>query len=146
PMIFAGISVAVNVALALALFPRIAEAGIAAAEAGAGWLNATLLLTTLVRRGHWEGDAGLLRRLPRLAFCAVVMALGLEFTIGLADPFLRPQSPVFVQVPALGCLIAGAMVLYFGLAFAIGGADIGMIRRSLDRDRAARREARDGKP
>ena len=32
PMLFAGISVAVNVALALTLFPRLAEAGIAGAE------------------------------------------------------------------------------------------------------------------
>ncbi|HET7412014.1 MAG TPA: murein biosynthesis integral membrane protein MurJ, partial [Pararhizobium sp.] len=143
PMIFAGISVAVNVTLALTLFPRIAEVGIAAAEATAGWINATLLLTTLIRRGHWTRDAALLRRLPRLALSTVVMAVALKFAVGYADPFLRPQSSILVQVPALACLIVGAMIVYFGLAFAIGGADMGMIRRNLNRDR--RRQAEQSK-
>src|SRR5690606_15480492 len=66
PMIFAGVSVAVNVTLALTLFPVMAEAGIAAAESTAGWVNATLLLTTLIRRGHWGRDRVLLGRILRL--------------------------------------------------------------------------------
>ena len=145
PMVFAAISVAVNVTLALTLFPRIAEAGIATAEASAGWINATFLLTTLVRRGHWTGDVDLLRRLPRLLLSTVVMAVALDFAIGYAEPWLRPQSSILVQAPALACLIAGAMIVYFGLAFAIGGADMGMIRRNLDRDRATRRAAKKGR-
>ncbi|MDI6837104.1 MAG: lipid II flippase MurJ, partial [Rhizobiaceae bacterium] len=40
---------------------------------------------------------------------------------------------LLTQVAALGALIAVAMVVYFGLAFAIGGADLGMIRRNLQR-------------
>ena len=145
PMVFAGISVVVNVTLALTLFPRIAEAGIATAEAGAGWINAMLLLTTLVRRGHWARDAHLLRRLPRLVLSALVMALALYLAIGYARPYLRPQSSILVQVPALACLIVGAMIVYFAIAFAIGGADLGMIRRNLDRDRAARKTTQGGK-
>ena len=57
PMIFAAISVAVNVAMALALFPSMGAPGIAAASAAAGWLNAALLLLVLIRRGHWGRDA-----------------------------------------------------------------------------------------
>jgi putative peptidoglycan lipid II flippase len=144
PMVFAGISVAVNVTLALTLFPRIAEAGIATAEACAGWLNALLLFTTLVRRGHWGGDRNLIRRIPRIVLAAAVMAGALQVALGYAEPFLRPQSPLIVQVPALGILILGAMALYFGLAFAIGGADMSMIRRNLDRDRTARTATRRG--
>ncbi len=139
PMLFAGISVVVNVTLALTLFPRIAEAGIAAAEASAGWINATLLLTTLARRGHWEWDGHLMRRLPRLAASALAMGVALHFALPLAEPYLTPQTSILVQVPALGALIAGAMIVYFALAFGIGGADMGMIRRGLDRDRAARK-------
>jgi putative peptidoglycan lipid II flippase len=142
PMVFAGISVAVNVTLALTLFPHIAEAGIATAESCAGWVNAMLLLATLIRRGHWEGDPGLIRRIPRIVLATAVMAGALQLAIGYADPFLRPQSPLLVQVPALGMLILGGMIIYFGLVFAIGGADMGMIRRNLNRDRTARAAAR----
>ncbi|MGN6551102.1 MAG: murein biosynthesis integral membrane protein MurJ [Pararhizobium sp.] len=144
PMVFAGISVLVNVTLALTLFPRIAEAGIATAEACAGWLNAVMLLTTLIRRGHWQLDAALIRRVPRIAVAVVVMALGLAFALRYAEPYLTPQSPLLVQAPALGTLILGAMVVYFVLVFAIGGADMSMIRRNLDRDRTAKAAARGG--
>ena len=48
-------------------------------------------------------------------------------------PDTPPQSPLFDQLLALGGLIAIAMPVYFGIAFAIGGADLGMIRRNLKR-------------
>lgn len=133
PMIFAGISVAVNVTLALTLFPLIAEAGIAAAEASAGWVNAGLLLFTLVRRGHWRFDEGLARRAPRLLASAAVMAAALHFAIRWFAAWLTPQSPLPVQATALALLIGFAMLVYFGVAFGIGGADFGMLSRNLRR-------------
>jgi putative peptidoglycan lipid II flippase len=135
PMIFAGISVAANVTLALTLFPIMAEAGIAAAEATAGWLNATLLLVTLVRRGHWGKDAGLLTRVPRLVIAAAVMAGCIKLASGWLAPWLTPASPLIHQAAALAAMIVGAMIIYFGVAFAIGGGDLGMIRRNLRRGR-----------
>ena len=74
PMIFAAISVAVNVSIALWLFPRIGAPGIATASAVAGWINAALLLGVLVARGHWGRDAGLTKRTPRLILASAVMA------------------------------------------------------------------------
>ncbi|TPW28338.1 murein biosynthesis integral membrane protein MurJ [Pararhizobium mangrovi] len=135
PMIFAGISVAVNVTLALTLFPRIAESGIATAETAAGWTNAALLATTLVRRGHWAGDRPFMRRIPRLLVATFVMMGVLYLATGYADQWLRPSTTVVVQIPALLGLVALAMAVYFGLAFSIGGADAGMIRRNLGRGR-----------
>ena len=105
PMVFAAISVVVNVTLALTLFPRIAEAGIATAEAGAGWINATLLLTTLVRRGHWTRDGDLMRRLPRLVLSAAVMAVGLQFAIGYAEPYL--SAAIVDPRPGAGSRLPG---------------------------------------
>ncbi len=81
PMIFAGIAVGVNMALALTLFPLIHEAGIATAEAAAGWINTSLLFLTLRRRGHFFIDGILLRRLPRLILsCAIMGARALRRT------------------------------------------------------------------
>ncbi len=60
PMMFAAISVAVNVATALTLFPSMGAPGIAVASAVAGWVNALMLLAVLIRRGHWGRDVPLL--------------------------------------------------------------------------------------
>jgi putative peptidoglycan lipid II flippase len=133
PMIFAGVSVAVNVGLALTLFPTMAEAGIATAEAAAGWVNAILLLATLVWRGHWGSDRALLTRIPRLVLAAGVMAVAIHFGSGWLSAWLAPTASLFEQVAALSVLIVGAMIVYFAVAFGIGGADIGMLRRNLKR-------------
>jgi len=133
PMIFAAVSVGVNVVLALSLFPLIAEVGIATAEAAAGWVNATLLFATLARRGHWGRDVLLLSRIPRLIVAATVMAIALYLGIDYLSGYLASSAPLYTQVAALAALIVAAMIIYFTLAFGIGGADIGMIRRNIRR-------------
>lgn len=139
PMIFAAISVAVNVATALTLFPTMGAPGIAVASAVAGWINALLLLGFLIRRGHWDRDIPLLTRIPRLVFAAAVMATAAYFAAGWLSPYLASASPLAVQAPALAVLIGGAALVYFALVFGTGGADIGMIKRSIRR-RAATAE------
>ena len=49
--------------------------------------------------------------------------------------WLTPQSSLATQASALLLLIAAGMVIYFGTAFAIGGAEFGMIRRNIERGR-----------
>ncbi|MGF7008962.1 murein biosynthesis integral membrane protein MurJ [Aminobacter sp. BE322] len=136
PMVFAAISVAVNIATALILFPSMGAPGIATASALAGWVNAGLLLVVLVRRGHWGRDAGLMRRIPRLVLSAAAMAGALWFAADAAGPWLGSSVPLYTQATALFALVLGAMVVYFAVAFAIGGADIGMIRRNVRRDKS----------
>ena len=67
PMVFAAISVVVNVSTALALFPSIGRAR-HRRRLGRGRLGQCgfLLLAVLVRRGHWGSDVPLLKRIPRL--------------------------------------------------------------------------------
>src|SRR5690606_34803495 len=79
PMLFAGVSVAINISAALTLFPSMGAPGIATAAAISGWANAALLFGMLVRRGHWGGDRGLVLRLPRLVLAAGLMAAALWF-------------------------------------------------------------------
>lgn len=133
PMRFTGISVVVNSALAISLFPLLHERGIATAEAAAGWINTILLFLTLLRRGDLQWEWALLTRIARLAVASAAMALVLVYLSDQWAEWLGPQSPLVHQVAALGGLVGIAMIVYFGLAFAIGGADPGMIRRNLRR-------------
>ncbi len=137
PMIFAAISVAMNIALALALFPSMGAPGIAAASSVAGWANALMLLVVLVRRGHWGREAALMKRIPRLVLASVLMGAALYFGARELSPYLAAGSPLMVKATALGLLCVGGMLLYFVLAFAVGGADLGMVRRSMRRRGAA---------
>jgi putative peptidoglycan lipid II flippase len=133
PMIFAAVSVVINVSMALTLFPLMAETGIATAEVTAGWVNAILLFATLVWRGHWGRDIPLLTRIPRLIFSAAAMAVALYYAIHWAAPYLASHTPVHIQAPVVFGLIMLSMVVYFVLAFATGGASFGMIRRNVKR-------------
>lgn len=137
PMIFAAISVAVNITVALTLFPSMGAPGIATASAIAGWVNAAMLLFVLIRRGHWSRDAGLMRRIPRLIVASAAMAGALWFAARQAEPWLSSSAPVYTQATALAILVVGAMIVYFAVAFGIGGADFGMIRRNVRRGDAA---------
>ena len=133
PMLFAALSVALNISVALALFPAMGAPGIAVASAVSGWTNAVLLFGTLLWRGHWGADRPLLTRLPRLVLCAALMAGALWWGAGRLEPWLRPGTGFLEQAAALAILVTGAMILYFGLAFATGGADRGMLTRNLRR-------------
>lgn len=143
PMWFAAISVAVNISIALTLFPSIGAPGIATASAIAGWVNASLLLGVLIRRGHWGRDLPLLTRIPRLLLAAAVMAGFLYFAIRWFAPQLASEAPLYTQAATLGCLIAAAAVIYFAVAFATGGASLGMLKRNIRRGAKAAPEPSD---
>ncbi|SSC70366.1 unnamed protein product [Ciceribacter sp. T2.26MG-112.2] len=133
PMRFTGISVVINSALAISLFPILAERGIAIAEAAAGWINTVLLFITLHRRGHLTWEWALFTRTLRLMIAAAIMSVMLVYLSDYWSAWLAPDASLLHQLTALGGLVAIAMVVYFSIAFAIGGADIGMLRRNLRR-------------
>lgn len=133
PMIFAALSVAVNISVALTLFPSLGAPGIAVASAAAGWINAVLLLGVLIKRGHWGSDPALIKRIPRLLLAAAAMAGALYLASDHLQAHLASTAPLYEQASALALLVACGTGVYFGLAFGLGGADIGMIRRSMKR-------------
>ncbi|RLQ86879.1 murein biosynthesis integral membrane protein MurJ [Notoacmeibacter ruber] len=135
PMIFSMISVAVNITLALSLFPSLEERGIATAEIAAGWTNALGLLTVLLIRGHWRPDRQLLGRLPRLLLSAAIMGAALWFASGWTARWFG-VGDFLAHLASLLVLVALACVLYFGLAYAIGGVDRHELRRAFRRRRA----------
>jgi putative peptidoglycan lipid II flippase len=124
PMIFAAVSVAVNIAAALTLFPLIVEAGIASAEAIAGWTNATLLFLVLRRRGHFHIDQRLKRHAPRLVAAAALMGIALYAGKALLGDIFRPEAGLMAQVAGLAALVLGGGLIYLLAAQLTGAADL----------------------
>ena len=87
----------------------------------------------MIRRGHWNWENALAFRVLRLLIATVIMALVLNYASAALSDWLAPQSPLLTQLSALMMLIGLAMVVYFSVAFLIGGADASMIRRNLKR-------------
>lgn len=137
PMVFAAISVAINITIALTLFPRMGAPGIAVASVVAGWANALMLLVVLIRRGHWGHDAPLMRRIPRLVLSSALMGAALYGGAVWLSPWLAPPASLLAQTGSLALLCAAGALVYFVLAFATGGADAGMVRRNVRRGSAA---------
>ncbi len=133
PMIFAGVSVAVNIVLALTLFPILFERGSAIAESAAGWTNAILLFIVLVRRGHFPVDTGFFRRIIMLILSSALMGGALWFAARQAAPWLASSSFVLVQATALAIILGSAVLLYLGLTVVTGGADMKAIKASIKR-------------
>jgi putative peptidoglycan lipid II flippase len=124
PTIFAGVSVVVNIALSLALFWKIAEAGIAAAESVAGWVNAGLLFAVLRRRGQFDLDPSLRRSAPRLLAASVVMAAALWAGEILLIDDLAISAPLITKLWALAALISGGSLIYVAAVHVTGAADL----------------------
>ena len=133
PMFFAAISVAVNISVALTLVSVDGRIGIAIASAVAGWVNAALLFGTLVRRGHWGRDAGLVKRVPRLLVAAAVMAGALYLAARWFAASLGRRRPLLGTGHGAGRHDRGCDAALFRDRFAIGGADMAMVRRSIRR-------------
>jgi putative peptidoglycan lipid II flippase len=122
PMWFAGIAVAVNVAVSLALFPFLAHVGIAIATAVSGWVNTVLLVVTLHRRGHFTADASLLKRLPLILLAAMLMGVTLVAARWVMAPLIA--SPDFaVRATAVSALVVGGVPLFAAFCQLTGAAD-----------------------
>jgi putative peptidoglycan lipid II flippase len=133
PMRFTAVAVFVNSALSILLFPILAERGIALAEAVAGWLNAIQLFITLYRRGHLSWEWALVRRTAMLLVACGVMGGVIVYLAHRWEPFLASGSTLLTKTGTLALLILIAMVVYFVVAFLIGGVDFAMLRRNLNR-------------
>ncbi len=140
PMYFGFVAMLVNVAGSLALFPYLHHVGIALATTLSGWVNAGLLWWTLQRRGLWEGNADIRRRLPRILLASLLMGAALYFGQTPLAPWLYHGS-VWLESAALAALVTGGLVAYL-LAVVITGAAsprelAGLFRRRAGESRGA---------
>lgn len=119
PMRFAIISIAVNLVLNLAFILPLKHVGPPLATALASTVNVWMLYFTLKKRGHFESDARLRRRVPRLAVAALIMGAALYWFSPLVDPYM--VGSIVRRFVALVVLV-GAGVAVYGVACFVTGA------------------------
>ncbi len=133
PMIYAGISMIVNVVVSLALFFVIGHVGIAIATSLAGWVNASLLATTLIRRGHFEMDAKLRSHLLPIVFSSLIMGVALLIGGYSLSHLFEAQNGLLMQILALAGLVFAGMGIFALAAHVTGAANFPTLMRSLFR-------------
>ncbi|SON54160.1 putative peptidoglycan biosynthesis protein MurJ [Hartmannibacter diazotrophicus] len=124
PTIYAGISMVVNVVLAIALFSAFAHVGIAAATTVAAWVNVGQLTLGLVRRGEFVFDTLLVKRLPLMLLASLLMGAGLYLGARQLDPWLTPSAGLLTCTLALMGLVLLGMVLFALFAILTGAIDV----------------------
>jgi len=137
PMLFAALSVGVNIALALSLFPHLSVLGIVIAEITAGWVNAILLFFTLVKRGFWQFDQAALQRIPRLILSALLTGAGLYVAAHiLLRPQLAQQETSLTQLIVVLGLGVACLIFYAILTIVTGATSLQEIKAALKRKKS----------
>lgn len=134
PVRYATISIAVNLALNLALIVPLQHMGPPLATAIASWVNVALLYRALTRRGHFVADAQLKRRVWRLTGAAVAMGAVMFFLNDLFTPYTTGAWTI--RTAAMLVLVGAGCVVYAVACFGTGAVRIGDLK-ALFRRRAA---------
>jgi putative peptidoglycan lipid II flippase len=117
---------AVDLLLALLLFPVLQQVAIALAAAAAGWLNLTLLAVAAWRRDLIHLDEGARRRLPRMVLASVLMAAALQLALAWLDARWLEAGPAMTGA---GRMADTLLFCAFGLAaFVIAALALGALR------------------
>lgn len=118
PMRFAMISIAINLGLNLLFILPLKHVGPPLATALASTVNVWMLYHTLKKRGHFQSDARLRRKIPRLAIAAVVMGVALYWLSPMVLPYL--SGSIVRRVAGLGLLVSAGLAVYAIACFVTG--------------------------
>jgi putative peptidoglycan lipid II flippase len=136
PMRFSLISVAVNIALGVALFFVIGVPGIAAATSIAAWITVVQMWFAIRKAGAYAPSKRAVFKLTRVVTASLVMGIALA-----AAGWLRPEIE---RLPVLGVKEIGVLVvcavgaaLYAALLVATGGVTLAEAKAAMRRKRAA---------
>jgi putative peptidoglycan lipid II flippase len=111
----------VNVALNFALIPPFGIGGLAAAVAISSWLNCLILYVILHRRGFFRIERWLASRIMRQLIAAAAMVAALILIrMALSGWFVGSFGQ---RVFGLAAIVGGGMLVYFPLAWILGGTD-----------------------
>lgn len=133
PMKFAAISVAINIAGALILFPFLKHVGIALATTAASWVNAWLLGATLNRRGDWRLDTRARRNLPRILAVSLIMGIVVLTMNATFQAFFMPEVPFLLRLAMLVAMVVVGAAVYLVLSWITGTLSRDVLRRALKR-------------
>ncbi len=120
PAIFAAVSVVLNIAFSLLLFPKLQHVGIAWATTISGWANVLMLVATL---GLWRQLL-----LPRSVIFNIMSLLAISLIMGavlyFSSKYLEGQFlidlPLWWRAACLGALILAGAGSYFALLHIFG--------------------------
>ena len=140
PMIFALVSVAVNIVAGVALVYEVGFWGIAAATAFAAWVNVGQMAFALARRGHYRPSAKAWSRLTRIFLASATLGVFLAVVQHFRPEMQSAFSGVHLGRHLVGakelaivltCMVGGA--LYPPLLFAFGGLKLSEVKAALRR-------------
>lgn len=134
PVRYATVSMAVNLALNLALIVPLAHVGPPLATAIASTANVWLLWRALGRRGHFVADARLRRRAPRLLAAALLMGVVMGLALDLFSPYTTGSS--LERWGAMFALVTSGALVYFAATFLFGAFRVAELRSLLRRKKA----------
>jgi putative peptidoglycan lipid II flippase len=118
PVKVAIVSLATNLLLTLVLMQFFAHIGVAIALSASGWLQATILLVALARRGHFHFDARSRANLPRIALATIGMGVVLVVLRAMLEPALAGSA--MARLAALAGLVAAGLAAFMALALLLG--------------------------
>ena len=131
PVIYASISLVVNLVLNLVLIQYFAHVGLAMATAIAAWLNVIMLYLGLGKRGHYSISRHAAVSVAKHVAAGVVMLVALKW--GAAQtPEMFLEDGV-MRVGTLALFVAGGGATYFLTLMLIGGFKPAQIRLMLKR-------------
>jgi putative peptidoglycan lipid II flippase len=131
PVKIAIVTVIANIILAVFLMQFLAHVGIALATALTAWLNAGILSSILVRRGHLKFDQRLIRNIPRLLLASTAMAAILWWgNVQMADNFAGNEMQ---RITSLLILVFGGGMSYMLLAIFTGTIRLADIKSQMAR-------------
>jgi putative peptidoglycan lipid II flippase len=118
------IAIGILVASVIANFVLIPVMGIyslATVTSAGAWINMLLLLAILSARGHFRMPGWLVGRIARQLVAAAAMAAVLYFLQQPLAEFFAASAGR--RIVAVGALVGAGSVVYFGIAWLIGGID-----------------------
>jgi putative peptidoglycan lipid II flippase len=131
PVYIAFAMLVLGVIMNFLLIPILGIAALALTTAASAWLNAIALYVILHARGHFRIQGWLWGRIFKQLFAAAVMAAVLYFMQGLFEGFFAGSAGR--RIVAVGTLVAAGSIVYFGIAWVIGGMDkedvLALVRR-----------------
>jgi len=139
PMRYAAVSLTANTLGSIALFflfrsiGWLPQLGIAVATTLGGWLNAGLLWTTLVRRGHFVMDRRMVRAFATILLSSVVMGAALVVVHHLLGPLFAAGQGFVAHMLALAMLVAAGLIVYALIVLATGTINLRQLRNLIRR-------------